>query len=116
MALNDWRKMMREEAEEGELSKAVLARSFPQEIHLRSKANTRVHLIVDTKSGCIIHSQFSSVAWAAQLRALLSSQPKLTVQAESWPASAWYSVHFLMQHDSSRLRGIVGFSSVKCRY
>ena len=100
---------------EAKVSAGLLVRIF-QEIHLRSKANTRVHLIVDTKSGCIIHSQFSSVAWAAQLRALLSSQPKLTVQAESWPASAWYSVHFLMQHDSSRLCGIVGFSSVKCRY
>ena len=96
--------------------KVVNEKSQEISSQLRSKANTKVHLIVDTKSGCIIHSQFSSVAWAAQLRALLSSLPKLTVQAESWPASAWYSVHFLMQHDSSRLCGIVGFSSVKCRY
>ena len=49
MALNDWREKKDEEMKVGEKSQEISSQ-------LRSKANTRVHLIVDTKSGRIIHS------------------------------------------------------------
>ena len=84
MALDDWRKRWEEDSTYVGLG-IVKSRLF-QEIHLRSKANTSVHLIVDTKSGCII-----IIIHSLPLVNLMNSQTKdFRVEVEKmWMCKKW---------------------------